>query len=385
MKMLKLTSLVIIISCIFFSCKKSEPIKSPEGQTAASKALLEKLIEYGFKKDRIQDLGKYYVVGDLLFNKELTDMKKLEAYYSKKNVQTEQTATYNLISGARADNIKFSVAHVSDFYWQQAIYAAFTSWAGVHNSKINFHDVISVDKENYADIIFKSDEGSLPSNVIAAAEFPTTNGAPGFQVLINYDFNSGNISNESKRYNMAHEIGHCLGLRHTNWQSMGEPVNPYGANQIPGTPSSDINSVMNGGTALFSWNGFSQYDTIAVNYLYPFGTYDKWITAPGTKYTYTNYVTLYNDNDLLEVRWDKNLVSTTTVTIEFYQYGVKKGNFATSVPNTGSYARNRVFMRNTFHSGSSYNYENICQIKIIADSSPSVTDITSSFTIFYND
>jgi hypothetical protein len=142
---------------------------------------------------------------------------------------------------------------------------------------------------------------------------------------------------------------------------------------------------MNGGTALFSWTGFSQYDTIAVNYLYPFGTYDRWITAPGTKYTYTNYIPLYDDADLLEIRWNNSLVTTSTVTIEFYQYGVKKGNIATNVANTGSYSRNRVFMRTTFHAGNSSYFENMCQIKIIADSNPAITDITSSFTIFYHD
>lgn len=384
MKTLKFTSLAIVIACTFFACKKHENTTAPKEESPASKALLEKLITYGFAKDSIKDIGKYYAIGDLLFNKELTDMKKLEAYYGKRNVQTEQASTYNLISGAKADNIKFSIASINQ-PWQQAVYAACTQWASVHNSKINFHDVISADLETYADIIFKSDNGTLSANTIAAAEFPTVSGAPGFQVLINYDFNNGNISAASMLYNMVHEIGHCLGLRHTNWQSRGEGVNPYGANQIPGTPSSDINSVMNGGTALYSWTGFSQYDTISVNYLYPFGTYDRWITAPGTKYTYTNYVTLYDDADLLEIRWDKNLVTTSTVTIEFYQYGVKKGNIATNVPNTGIYSRNRVFMRNTFHAGNSSFFENICQIKIIADSNPAVTDITSSFTIFYHD
>ncbi len=71
-----------------------------------------------------------------------------------------------------------------------------------------------------------------------------------------------------KTYNLVHELGHCIGFRHTNWYSLGEGSGSVGANQIPGSPTSDSNSVMNGGTALNSWKGFSNWDIFSVKYLY---------------------------------------------------------------------------------------------------------------------
>ena len=64
---------------------------------------------------------------------------------------------------------------------------------------------------------------------------------------------------------MVHELGHCFGLRHTNWKSRNES-NAY---DIYGTPDSDSYSVMNGGTAEYQWSGFSEGDKKAIEYLYP--------------------------------------------------------------------------------------------------------------------
>jgi hypothetical protein len=76
---------------------------------------------------------------------------------------------------------------------------------------------------------------------------------------------------------IQHEIGHCIGMRHTDYMDRsyscgGTATNEgsagVGAIQIPGTPSGpDANSWMlacsNGGNRTFNAN-----DIIALNYLY---------------------------------------------------------------------------------------------------------------------
>ncbi|KAA1242904.1 M57 family metalloprotease [Aquimarina sp. RZ0] len=120
---------------------------------------------------------------------------------------------------------------------------------------------------------------SNPSNG-ASADFPF-GGNPGAEVRIN----SGTNVNSSLvlRHIWMHEIGHTLGLRHTDWngrQSCGgfdvEPGNPpgipnaNGLNHIPGTPTGfDATSVMLACFGPFENGQFGPFDIVALEYLYP--------------------------------------------------------------------------------------------------------------------
>lgn len=76
---------------------------------------------------------------------------------------------------------------------------------------------------------------------------------------------------------ITHEIGHTLGMRHSDWftrescgrPSFGELANPSGAVHIPGTPYRyDPNSIM---ASCFSANetgNFGEFDIVAFEYLY---------------------------------------------------------------------------------------------------------------------
>lgn len=107
-----------------------------------------------------------------------------------------------------------------------------------------------------------------------AAGFPTASGDPadGFGLNTYWIDNFGPTVQELKGV-MAHEIGHCIGFRHTDYQtreSCGSNTNEgsagVGAIYIPGTPTgSDATSLMQ---ACGPADDFNANDVTALNYLY---------------------------------------------------------------------------------------------------------------------
>jgi hypothetical protein len=206
------------------------------------------------------ELEDYYLVeGDILIPKS----------FAGENGRTEQASTYNLVSYSSQPTIRVHILNTSSNFlpaaWYTEIVNATNDWTNITNCRISFSYVTS---SNNADIIIQNDGGMLPPNVIAGAT-PPQGGNAGAIINVNPDFNNGSISAGQMRYNLVHELGHCIGFRHTNWSQRGEQADPDGANTVPGTPTSDPNSVMNGGTANFSWNGFSSNDILAAQTLYP--------------------------------------------------------------------------------------------------------------------
>jgi hypothetical protein len=114
---------------------------------------------------------------------------------------------------------------------------------------------------------------------LGSSGFPTSSGNPYNSILMNTNPQAYG-SNPNVLYVgsvIQHEIGHCIGMRHTDYMNrayscggsaVNEGASNVGAILIPGTPSGpDANSWMlacsNGGNRTFNAN-----DKIALNYLY---------------------------------------------------------------------------------------------------------------------
>jgi hypothetical protein len=119
------------------------------------------------------------------------------------------------------------------------------------------------------------------SNVLGSAGFPSSGGAPYSQVKMNtyhYSTSTGSTNINYIATIMAHELGHCIGFRHTDYMDRSyscgggyynEGASTVGAVYIPGTPS---------GPSAYSWmlacvgsgvnRPFTSADRTALNYVY---------------------------------------------------------------------------------------------------------------------
>ncbi|CAH1000344.1 hypothetical protein LEM8419_01497 [Neolewinella maritima] len=118
-------------------------------------------------------------------------------------------------------------------------------------------------------VVYRNPDNSGAGGV---AGFPS-GGRPYKWVQI-YDGMS-NYDTNTNEHVITHEIGHCMGLRHTDWFSRescngtGESAGSTGAVQIPGTPSGyDANSVMLSCFSSGEDGEFGFYDRVALEYLY---------------------------------------------------------------------------------------------------------------------
>ncbi|OQP45269.1 hypothetical protein A4H97_32645 [Niastella yeongjuensis] len=379
---------IIFIPCLFLlftACKKN--VVEPTATSSEPTALYQKLQEAGFSKEHIKDIGKYYLVeGDMLFDKNNTDMDFFDEYFKDQPSATGDKSgarhfvTPTQVSQYNIENMKMDIAEFNFgdeiLDWKKSSATAMGYWAGIANTSINFvRYPSSYGGDRFINVV--DDAGTLPDNVIAAAEFPSS-GNPGFQIRINLDFLSNmTVSSGQRVYNLVHELGHCIGFRHSDLANYTEAQN--GAIAIPTTSAGIDNfSVMKAGTALNSWAGFSSDDIVAAQSVYPVGLgYSNWLTSPNSgKYPGYSHYFILDYSDPINITWNASLVSTPTVTLQVFQNGVFKQTIGIGIPNTGSYS---YPIMNVVGNGAHSAYE--IQVKIISDASSFVTDFSSMFDI----
>jgi hypothetical protein len=262
------TFLKLICAILFFvtinGCKKNNvPLLKSEDKRLSDLTYLTKL---GYDTTGLVELDAYYLVeGDILIEKQSISTTPRQAVQSLNN----------LVDIAKQQNITIRVDasmpnNGGDLDWRSEVSQAISEYNDLPTSNIRLSLVTgsSADITVRVSNINPASGLNLPSGAIAAAGLPL-NGNPFPNVVVNSSYvQASTISSGQKKYNLVHEIGHCIGFRHTNWYGMGES-NTLGVGSSPNAGSNpDVTSVMNGGTALNSWNGFSYWDIYAISYLY---------------------------------------------------------------------------------------------------------------------
>jgi hypothetical protein len=255
-----LTAVVAGCMLTLFACRKN--VKNDSTPTVSDEALT-KIYNLGYSnKDVVADGSDYIVEGDIRISQSQLD-ETPEMQFLRVGSE-EQYRTNNLVTGLPR-NITVSLSSALSA-WSTALNTAISRYNAL-GLRITFTRVSSG-----GNIRIVNGSGSF----LASAGFPS-GGNPYNQVILNNSAVSGQPQNTVASI-LAHEMGHCIGFRHTDYMNRayscgGSPVNEgastVGAVLIPGTPSGpDPNSWMLSCIGSGQDRPFNANDITALNYLY---------------------------------------------------------------------------------------------------------------------
>jgi predicted Zn-dependent protease len=245
-------------------------------QDYVSDDAISKIQSMGFGTQGIQKLSNGYLVeGDIILTNE-----QLGTTPNSPNLmiaQEEQYHTFNLVSASKHPTIKIALNNSSAQH-DAAFSASLDEAIRRYNAEglgITFQRVTTG-----ADITVVAFYEN--SNTLGSAGFPNSTGDPYNQVRMNtYHYSTGtDVTNTNYIATiMAHEVGHCIGFRHTDYMNRryscgsggneGQSTTGVGAVHIPGTPTKgDPNSWMLACIGSKVNRPFNSNDKVALNYLY---------------------------------------------------------------------------------------------------------------------
>jgi len=260
------TLTAVVAACVLtlFACRKNASNETASS-SVVSDDVLAKVYNLGFSnKDVISDgNGNYIVEGDILLSE--ADLNTKNDVSLLRVGGEEQYRTTNLVRNLpRTITVSMSSALST---WSTALNTAISRY-NARGLQITFTRVSSGGNINII-----NGSGSF----LASAGFPTSSGNPYSQIILNNSQVTGQPQNTVASI-LAHEMGHCIGFRHTDYMNRsyscgGSAVNEgsagVGAINIPGTPTGpDANSWMLSCIGSGQNRPFNANDVIALNYLY---------------------------------------------------------------------------------------------------------------------
>lgn len=273
-KLLKLAVPVLGLALLTYSCQKDR--STDLAQEVVPQEVIDQLAHLGFNPEGIEKVEEgYRIERDIIITEEY-----LHSNPQRHFVPTmEQYSTDNLVSTNGSRVITMFASEGRRGYSPGMIAGLDLAIArfNARNLEISFQ---RISNQNQADIVMtrlsKRDERR---GVLGSAGFPTASGDPYDEIKMSGILESSyGLSTEGIATIIAHEMGHCIGFRHTDYFdrsiSCGSGGNEgdggVGANHIPGTPTgaslsakSWMLSCTDGGD-----RPFNQDDRTALDYLY---------------------------------------------------------------------------------------------------------------------
>ena len=251
-KFLSMSCAVALASTMFISCSKEEATSDSTNEQDMAK-MEEKLVNLGFNTDDLQKISwngeeGYLIERDIFLTADQIEEMTPAVSVSNNEINAEHYRTTNVVSTPR------TVSVYMDAEFNATMQAAFDDALNRYNSlglDITFQKASS----EGADIDILSEKlKRAPGGYIIlgrSAGFPDASGDPATPIVLNSDIYNprrGGIPADAATV-IAHEIGHAIGFRHTDYMDRSfscgtggdEGAAGVGAEYIPGTPAGPEN------------------------------------------------------------------------------------------------------------------------------------------------
>ena len=274
-KSLSLFAAFCALVMLFSACAKSDQITELAKGDEVTQDIKARITAMGFHADEaIRTEGGYVVEGDIFLSDDdlVNPLVQIKALIV---ANTEQYRTNALVTGLpRLIKVRVNTSGMTSSQSTAIINATDAAIAryNAEGLQLTFQRVTTTTGVN---ITIKK----APNNAgyLASAGFPTSGGNPYGTILYNVNYANWNANTMASI--VAHEMGHCIGLRHTDYMDRsyscgGAYYNEgtggsIGAVHIPGTPTgADANSWMLACIGNGINRPFNANDKVALNYLY---------------------------------------------------------------------------------------------------------------------
>jgi hypothetical protein len=253
--------LTIAGAVVMFSCEMNETVRKDR----VSDDVLAQIGALGFSTNGVVATdGGYLVEGDILLHEH--DLNGPNSQTKLRIAEVEQYRTFNTVSGTRTITVSVSGSVSAEF--STAVNNMIARY-NAENLNLTFARVASGGNINIRIV--------NTGQYIASAGFPS-GGNPYPEIKYAKKYTTG-YSDGFMTTVLAHEVGHCIGFRHTDYMNRayscgsggneGQETSGVGAVHIPGTPTGpDAGSWMLACAGASTNRPFNNNDKTALGYIY---------------------------------------------------------------------------------------------------------------------